>query len=59
MRIIAALAVALVACCILGVVVGPAMGHHVFSLPFLGWSMSWSIIAFTVVGVLTYRAVKA
>ncbi len=58
MRIIAAVAVALVACWCLAMVVGPKVGSVAFHMPFLGWGMTWTVCAFIFVGLLVYSKVK-
>ena len=52
--VLATLAVVWILC----IMVGPGMGHVAFHLPVLGWAMTWTVLAFIVVGFLSWRVVK-
>ncbi len=58
MRIIAAVAVALVSCWCLGLVIGPKVGNPAFFLPVVGWAMSWGTCTFLSVGGIVYAKLK-
>jgi hypothetical protein len=58
MRIIAAVAVAIVSCWCLGLVIGPKVSNVAFYLPFVHWAMSWNACTFLGVGGVVYSKVK-
>jgi hypothetical protein len=58
MRIIAAIAVALVSCWVLGVVIGPKVANVAFFLPVVHWAMTWNVCTFLGVGGVVYAKIK-
>ena len=59
MRIIAAIATALVACWGLTSLMGAkAVSQTAFNLPVVGWAVTWTVACFVGVGIMVYRSVR-